>query len=152
LIAQSELPLAALYFGNLAVSRAPATMPLMASLPPVDEMNAERRWPRFHFDVPIRLVYENGHHARVADGRGTELNEGGLGLYAGIELEIGDRVEVELTVPFYCLSLKLQGVVRNRPGNGYYYGIQFVETDATQRGEIALFAKMLQTAAGHLDS
>jgi PilZ domain-containing protein len=115
-------------------------------------MSAERRWQRFHFDVPIRLVFENGRDTRVAEGRGTELNEGGLGLYAGIELEIGDQVEVELTVPFYGLSLKLQGVVRNRPGNGYYYGIQFVDTDATQRGEIALFAKMLESAAGQLDS
>jgi hypothetical protein len=43
-------------------------------------------------------------------------------------------------------------VVRNRPGNGYYYGIQFVHADSTQRGEVALVAKMLQSAAGHLDS
>ena len=124
----------------------------MSSAPTVDDLSAERRWQRYHFDVPIRLVFENGNHARVAEGRGTELNEGGLGLYAGIELEIGDHVEVELTVPFYCLALRLKGVVRNRPGNGYYYGIQFVDTDATQKGEIALFAKMLQSAAGQLDS
>lgn len=124
----------------------------MSSAPTVDDPSADRRWQRYHFDVPIRLVFENGNHARVAEGRGTELNEGGLGLYAGIELEIGDPVEVELTVPFYCLALRLKGVVRNRPGNGYYYGIQFVDTDATQKGEIALFAKMLQSAAGQLDS
>jgi len=124
----------------------------MSSAPSFEDPSAERRWQRYHFDVPIRLVFENGNHARVAEGRGTELNEGGLGLYAGIELEIGDHVEVELTVPFYCLALRLKGVVRNRPGNGYYYGIQFVETDATQKGEIALFAKMLQSAAGQLDS
>jgi len=126
----------------------------MASTPSVDSPSsaADRRWQRFHFDVPIRLVFENGNYTRIAEGRGTELNEGGLGLYAGIELEIGDRVEVELTVPFYGLSLRLRGVVRNRPGNGYYYGIQFVDTDATQKGEIALFAKMLESAAGQLDS
>jgi hypothetical protein len=124
----------------------------MSSSPPTDDISADRRWQRYHFDVPIRLVFENGNYTRIAEGRGTELNEGGLGLYAGIELEIGDQVEVELTVPFYCLSLRLQGVVRNRPGNGYYYGIQFVDTDATQKGEIALFAKMLESAAGQLDS
>ena len=126
----------------------------MSSIPTVDDVPsaADRRWQRFHFDVPIRLVFENGNYTRIAEGRGTELNEGGLGLYAGIELEVGDQVEVELTVPFYCLSLRLRGVVRNRPGNGYYYGIQFVDTDATQKGEIALFAKMLESAAGQLDS
>jgi hypothetical protein len=124
----------------------------MSCVPPVDDPSADRRWQRYHFDVPIRLVFENGQHTRVAEGRGTELNEGGLGLYAGIELEIGDQVEVELMVPFYSLSLRLQGVVRNRPGNGYYYGIQFVDTDPTQRGEIALFAKMLESASGQLDS
>ena len=131
----------------------------MSSLPSADEsipspndLPAERRWQRYHFDVPIRLVFENGNHLRVTEGRGTELNEGGLGLYAGIELDIGDCVEVELTVPFYCLALRLRGVVRNRPGNGYYYGIQFVDTDPAQKGEVALLAKMLQSAAGHLDS
>lgn len=123
----------------------------MSSAPTVDDPS-DRRWQRYHFDVPIRLVFENGNHTRVAEGRGTELNEGGLGLYAGIELEIGDHVEVELTVPFYCLALRLKGVVRNRPGNGYYYGIQFVDSDATQKGEITLLAKMLQSAAGQLDS
>lgn len=124
----------------------------MSSAPSVDDLSAERRWQRYHFDVPIRLMFESGNHTRVAEGRGTELNEGGLGLYAGIELEIGDHVEVELTVPFYCLSMRLQGVVRNRPGNGYYYGIQFVDTDATQKGDITLLAKMLESAAGQLDS
>jgi hypothetical protein len=124
----------------------------MSSSPPVDKTSPERRWQRYHFDVPIRLISGDGEHVTVAEGRGTELNEGGLGLYAGIELEIGDRVGVELTVPFYSLSLKLEGVVRNRPGNGYYYGIHFIGTDAKQKGEIALFAKMLQTAAGNLDS
>jgi hypothetical protein len=124
----------------------------MSSAPTVDDPSADRRWERYHFDVPIRLVFENGNHTRVAEGRGTELNEGGLGLYAGIELEIGDHVEVELTVPFYCLALRLKGVVRNRPGNGYYYGIQFVDSNATQKGEITLLAKMLQSAAGQLDS
>jgi hypothetical protein len=124
----------------------------MPSTPSVERNSGERRWQRYHFDVPIRLVTSNLQHIRVAEGRGTELNEGGLGLYAGIELEVGDPLEVELTVPFYSLSLKLHGVVRNRPGNGYYYGIQFVDTDARQKGEIALFAKMLQTAAGSFDS
>jgi PilZ domain len=124
----------------------------MASASAVDDPSADRRWQRYHFDVPVRLTFENGEQTRMAEGRGTELNEGGLGVYAGIELEVGDRVEVELTVPFYCLSMKLLGVVRNRPGNGYYYGIKFVETDATQRGEIALFSKILQSAAGQLDA
>jgi hypothetical protein len=123
------------------------------SVYPIDEdVSAERRWQRYHFDVPVRLVLETGDRTRMADGRGTELNEGGLGVYAGIELEIGDQLDVELTVPFYSLPLKLRGVVRNRPGNGYYYGIQFVHADPTERGEIALVAKMLQSAAGHLDS
>jgi len=124
----------------------------MATAPAVDSLSADRRWQRYHFDVPIRLLFENGTTTRVAEGRGTELNEGGLGLYAGIELEIGDQVEVELSVPFYSMAMRLLGVVRNRPGNGYYYGIQFIETDATQKGEITLLAKMLETAAGQMDS
>lgn len=124
----------------------------MASAPAVDDLSADRRWQRYHFDVPIRLLFENGNGTRVAEGRGTELNEGGLGLYAGIELGIGDQVEVELIVPFYSMAMRLRGVVRNRPGNGYYYGIQFIDTDPTQKGEITLLAKMLETAAGQFDT
>ena len=122
------------------------------SAPPADKTSCERRWQRYHFDVPIVLTSEDGNRVRVAEARATELNEGGLGFYAGIDLEVGDRVQVELAVPFYPLSLKLQGVVRNRPGHGYYYGIQFVGGDATQKGEITLLAKLLETAAGNLDS
>jgi len=140
------------YFGNLALLFHPANMSRMSSVPSADDVSADRRWQRYHFDIPVRLVFENGAHVRVAEGRGTELNEGGLGLYAGIELEIGDWIEVELTVPFYSMSLKLRGIVRNRPGNGYYYGIQFVGIEDTQRSDIALFSKMLESAAGQLDS
>ncbi|HYY69266.1 MAG TPA: PilZ domain-containing protein [Terriglobales bacterium] len=124
----------------------------MSFVPVVDEMSTERRWRRYHFDVPVRLLFDNGRQTRVAEGRGTELNQGGLGLYAGIELEAGDQVEVELTVPFYSSSLRLRGVVRNRPGNGYYYGIEFLDSDPVQKSEITLLAKMLESAAGQLDS
>ena len=45
-----------------------------------------RRWPRYRLDIPVRLVVNKSNKTAIVQGRGNELNEGGLTLFAGIEL------------------------------------------------------------------
>ena len=83
-----------------------------------------RRWKRYKLDVPVRVIVHTRMKTKIVDGRGNELNEGGLCVAAGVELQIGDRVEVEFTPPYSGEPLRARADVRNR--NGYSYGFEFL--------------------------
>jgi len=59
--------------------------------------------------------------AIAVTGRGTELSQCGMALYAGVDLEPDDLMEVEFLIPD---SLRVMAIVRNR--DGYYFGLEFL--------------------------
>src|SRR5579864_54639 len=88
----------------------------------IDNMSEPtRRWPRVPVDMPVRVVTSKGFSTTVVEGRGTELSEGGMVLYAGILLNPGDLLEIEFETP--TLS-KMTAVVRSR--NGFCFGLEFI--------------------------
>ena len=89
-----------------------------------------RRWPRHPVDLPVRVTSSKGTKITVP-GRGTEMSEGGMALYAGIALDPGDLMEIEFLTPNHARML---GVVRDR--NGFCIGLEFV-TPLTPEGEKA---------------
>ncbi len=106
-----------------------------------------RRWKRYQFRVPIRVVVHRDTLTSRVNGRGTELNEGGLCLFAGVELNIGEQVEVEFTPPYTEQPLRVWAVVRNR--YGYYYGVEFLTENAGEREEVARFREILRSVTGN---
>jgi hypothetical protein len=80
-----------------------------------------RRWTRQISDLPVRVYYQKQDDEIVVSGRGTEISEGGMALYAGLSLEPGDLMEVEFQMP---LRKRVSAVVRNR--SGYYFGLEFL--------------------------
>jgi hypothetical protein len=80
-----------------------------------------RRWQRHPVDLPVRVAVANGFTTTMVSGRGTELSEGGMVLYAGILLKPGDRVEIEFGIPYH---LHMTAVVRQR--SGYCFGLEFI--------------------------
>ncbi len=88
-----------------------------------------RRWPRYRFDVPVRVITQRPTKVIVAQGRGRELNPGGMSVFAGMELGLGDQIALEFTPPSSAKPIRVRCFVRNR--NGYHYGIEFItENDA----------------------
>jgi butyrate kinase len=88
------------------------------------QMMTSRRFRRYKLDVPVRVVVHTDEKTRIIDGRGTELNEGGMAVQAGVELELGDTVEVEFTPAYTGEPLRARAEVRNR--SGYRYGFAFL--------------------------
>jgi hypothetical protein len=107
-----------------------------------------RRWRRYHFDVPVRVVVSRNSREIVLHGRGTSMNEGGIAVKLDVELTIGHQVEIEFTPPYAALPVRVRGAVRNSAGNRY--GLEFLTGDYGQEQEVALFRSMLRGAAGHL--
>jgi len=83
-----------------------------------------RRFRRYKLDVPVRVIVQTEFKTRIIDGRGNELNGGGLAVNAGVELELGDIVEVEFTPAYTGQPLRARATVRNR--SGYRYGLEFL--------------------------
>ena len=80
-----------------------------------------RRWNRVPVDMPVRVTTSKGFSTTVVTGRGTELSQGGMVLYAGILLNPGDLLQLEFDAP--CHS-RVSAVVRSR--NGFCFGLEFI--------------------------
>ncbi len=87
-----------------------------------------RRWPRYQLDLPLRIVVSSNGKTRIVDARGNELNEGGLALFAGVELTLRDHVAVEFTPPYSGEPIRARCIVRSRIG--YTYGLEFADDSA----------------------
>jgi len=81
----------------------------------------QRRWPRQIADLPVRVLYSKPDGEVAVTGRGTEISEGGMALYAGIPLELGDVLEIEFQMRD---RKRVPAVVRNRAGS--YFGLEFL--------------------------
>jgi hypothetical protein len=106
---------------------------------------AARRWTRHKLDVPIRVIVHLQHKSRVISGRGKEISEGGMAVFAGVELRVGDKIEIEFTPP-YGMPIRVQGIVRNR--HGYCYGVEFFAVDDAQIAEKERLRAALHSSNG----
>ena len=103
----------------------------------------ERRWPRLKLDVPVRVVIHESQKTVIRDGRGRELSEGGMCFSAGVELRVGDPVEVEFTPAYSGHPIRVRAIARNR--NGYSYGVEFVASSDHERNELVSLRDTLMT-------
>jgi hypothetical protein len=119
----------------------------MVSKPYLQNASADaRRWHRFPFDVPVRVLLRSDARELQFTGRGTGMNEGGIGIALDMDaapLRVGSQVQVEFTPPYAALTLRVRGEVRHAAGN--CYGVEFL-SDA----EVGLFRRMLRAAADRL--
>lgn len=110
------------------------------------EYATQRRWPRFKLDVPVRVIAYRDNKANIVSGRGNEVSEGGLAVFAGIELRPGEQIWVEFTPPYSSEPLRVRATVRNR--TGYKYGIEFRADDAAEQERVARLRELLRFASG----
>jgi hypothetical protein len=79
-----------------------------------------RRWPRHTVEMPLRILAAGDASQTVVPGLAIEISRCGMALYAGVQLEPGDRMEVEFPT---ASRMRIAGVVKNR--EGYFYGVEF---------------------------
>lgn len=107
----------------------------------------KRRWERGKIDVPIRLIFWNSlHTAKIVDARGRDMSEGGMAVFAGVELRIGDIVEIEFTPAYSGQPLRVKAEVRNR--RGYSYGIEFLSDTSAEQTQAAKLRELLISGTG----
>ena len=85
---------------------------------------SSRRWARYKIDVPVMITLFRLGKITVVEGRGSELNCGGMKVFLPADLLIGDQVAVEFTPPYSSQAVTMKGIVRNC--HIYSYGIEFI--------------------------
>jgi hypothetical protein len=101
-----------------------------------------RRWERHKCQLGVFLRVSRPKGNKTIQAWGCQLNEGGMSVFVGAELGVGENVEVELTPPYATRTMKLQAAILNR--NGYYYGLEFMATNSSEQREIELLRLVVQ--------
>jgi PilZ domain len=117
---------------------------IIASLSPA--YLSKRRSVRYKLDVPLRIILHKPDATLIRDGRGSELSELGMCVMASLELGVGEKVEIEFTIPYSGEPIRVSGAVRNR--NGYRYGCEFTPTGQHEQKDVARLHQVLQTFTG----
>jgi hypothetical protein len=93
-----------------------------------------RRFPRHALDVRVSVhAFRSGQSVSFW-GRSSELGEDGIGATLTGELEAGEVVSMELSLPMAPFSIKFRALVRYR--DGLRHGFEFLTLSAAQRDEI----------------
>jgi hypothetical protein len=96
--------------------------------------------------MPIRLIVTRDEGTRIAVGRALDISEGGMQIFAGLELRADDPVQVEFTPPYSSSPVRVSAVVRHR--RGYNYGVEFRSEALSDREQTERFCRLMQLAAG----
>ncbi len=110
------------------------------------QVQPTRRWKRHNFDLAVFLKVSRPEGPKTIQACGRQLNEGGMAVFAGTEMEVGEKVEVEFTPPYADTPIKLKAEIRDR--NEYYYGLEFVATTSEEQREIELLRLLVQALTG----
>jgi len=98
---------------------------------PVIPSFSRRRYARYEIAAPLLLVvYRPGTILRI-HGRSLEIGEGGIRAVLSGEVRLGERVDIEFTLPFFPQSLRMRAVVRHQAQ--LQCGVEFLSMTSEQR-------------------
>jgi len=100
-----------------------------------------RRFPRYAADVRISLQVFRPTGTVSYWGRSTELGEDGIGGTLTGEVEPGEVVSMELTLPATTYPIKLRALVRYR--SGLRHGFEFLALNEQQKDALHRVCEML---------
>ena len=106
------------------------------------QFTPKRRWPRQKVDVPVRLVLHGYNQTFLVEGCGNDLSDGGMLVFAGLQLPVGREVEVEFQLPRSEQPLRVPATIRDR--DRYFYGLEFTPESAEQQSQIARLRRALR--------
>jgi hypothetical protein len=106
-----------------------------------------RRWQRYRLNLPIRVIVGRKDGPRIADGRANDISEGGMLIFAGMELRVDEKLQLEFTPPYSSDPIRVPGIVRHR--RGYNYGVEFRSETRADEEQTEKFRNLLHLAAGN---
>ena len=110
----------------------------------------QRRFPRYAYDVHIQISVFREANTTKYSGRSCDLSLHGLGSILSGELQVGEVVSVEFSIPMPPQLMKLRAVVRYK--KGLQYGVEFLVVDDVQSLALREVCAMLDASTSKLPS
>ena len=107
------------------------------------DKQSARRFPRYPVDMRIAVQIFRAGETTSLWGRSNELGVDGVGGTMTGELEVGEVVSMELSLPLAAYPLKLRALVRYRIG--LRHGFEFLAINDQQRDVLQRVCEMLAT-------
>lgn len=104
-----------------------------------------RRYPRYQLEVRVAVTSVRAQGVASLWGRCSDISEGGLGCTLVGELQEGESVNVEFTLPLEREPFKARAVVRHRAG--FHYGLEFLFLTPEEQHKIARLARTMPRVA-----
>ena len=106
--------------------------------------SSTRRYARYRTEIPVivKVLAKDGY-VRI-HGRCFELAEAGLGAVITSELNVGEMVTLEFSIPDAAQTFVIRSVVRHRMG--FLHGFEFVGALPEQVETIQKFCRTLEPA------
>jgi len=111
-------------------------------MPSYDEV---RRHERIPINVLVRFFLGEG---TVTSGRAYDIAEGGMYIYVPLGLTVGIVVNISFQLPHSRMAFGVQAIVRH--GNGFHYGVEFVNLTSSEAAEIERIITVLKPNVPHI--
>ncbi len=98
-----------------------------------------RRHPRYRGDFRVIVNHLLGDQYRKLEGHCRDLSEAGIGILLAAELNGGEVVSLNFSMPGSAIPWDVRAVVRYR--RGYHYGFEFLSLTSEQLGGIKDYLK-----------
>jgi hypothetical protein len=104
----------------------------------------QRRYARFSLDIRIEVQVSRKGSSFFFWGRTSELGLDGVGATLTGELEVGEVVSAELSLPIVVHPIKVRALVRYH--DGLRHGFEFLTMNKEQRNALRRVCEVLGTA------
>jgi PilZ domain len=111
----------------------------------VSSTQPPRRFPRYQIDLRVSVQVFRTTGTVSLWGRSSELGEDGIGATLTGEVEPGEVVSMELSLPASSYPMKFRALVRYR--TGLRHGFEFLALNRQQRDALHRVCEMLATGA-----
>jgi c-di-GMP-binding flagellar brake protein YcgR len=96
-------------------------------------------------NFPIKLFVVVQQRKCVLQGRSHDLSEQGMAIYIPVELELGQAVQIEFTIPETNQRLGVNAAVRN--SSGFRCGVEFRDLTPIDQAALHRHCEALSGAA-----
>ena len=101
----------------------------------------QRRSQRFKVELAVKVHLSDSGRPTVALGTGSNISDGGMQLFISRNLEVGQIVTLEVSLPYRRKELTLRAVIKNRVS--FNYGVEFVNPSEQDREVILQNCRVL---------
>lgn len=103
-----------------------------------------RRNPRYRSSFPVQVTLLAANRYERLEAHCKDLSEAGIGVLVAAELNSGEVVSLNFTLPSMPEAWDLRGVLRHR--RGYHYGFEFLSLSHEQGAILKRYIQGLERA------